>query len=99
MFQKLLVPGAAGHLGRRVIANLLNTGLEAASHIVAATRDPNKQSDLAAQGIEVRRADFEDPASLNAAFAGVDRVLLISTDALDKPGRRLAQHEAAIESA
>jgi len=99
MSPKLLVTGAAGHLGRRVIANLLNTHRVAPSNIVAATRDPNKLSDLAAQGIEVRRADFEDPASLKAAFAGVDRVLLISTDALDKPGRRLEQHKTAIESA
>jgi NAD(P)H dehydrogenase (quinone) len=54
-------------LGRRVIAHLLNTHRVAPSQIVAATRDPNKLSDVAARGIELRRADFEDPASLQAA--------------------------------
>ncbi len=99
MSQKLLVTGAAGHLGRRVIAHLIETHRVAPSQIVAATRTPDKLSALAAAGVTVRRADFEDPASLSAAFSGVGRVLLISTDALDKPGRRLAQHKAAIDAA
>jgi len=99
MSQKLLVTGAAGHLGQRVIAHLIESHRVAPAQIVAATRNPDKLSTLAAAGVTVRRADFDDAASLSAAFAGVDRVLLISTDALDKPGRRLAQHKAAIEAA
>jgi NAD(P)H dehydrogenase (quinone) len=47
----------------------------------------------------VRQADFEDPKGLEAALAGVDRVLIISTDAIDRPGRRLAQHQAAVAAA
>jgi NAD(P)H dehydrogenase (quinone) len=43
--------------------------------------------------------DFEDAASLPSAFAGVDRLLLISTDAVDRPGRRIAQHRTAVEHA
>jgi NAD(P)H dehydrogenase (quinone) len=46
----------------------------------------------------VRRADFDDEASLVAAFTGADRALLISTDALDRPGRRLAQHQRALRA-
>ena len=44
----------------------------------------------------MRAGDFDDPASLPAAFAGGERMLLISTDTI---GRRVAQHTAAIEAA
>jgi len=92
----LLVTGAAGKLGRHVV-NLL---LEQAGHtVIAASRDPSKLSDLAAKGAETRRADFDDPASLEAAFKGVDRVLIISTDALGVPGKRLTQHTNAVNAA
>ena len=60
---------------------------------MAGTRKPEKLADLAARGVVVRQADFEDPKGLEAALAGVDRVLIISTDAIDRPGRRLAQHQ------
>lgn len=93
---RLLVTGAGGQLGRRVVELLLESG---ASGVIATTRDPGKLADLAARGVEVRRADFDDPASLAAAFAGVDRLLLVSTDALHRPGLRLAQHRAAIAAA
>lgn len=93
---RLLVTGAGGQLGRRVVELLLEAG---APHVIATTRDPAKLADLAARGVEVRAADFDDPASLEAAFAGVDRLLLVSTDALDKPGRRIAQHRAAVAAA
>jgi NAD(P)H dehydrogenase (quinone) len=92
----LLVTGASGHLGRRVVELLLESG---AGHIVAATRTPEKLADLAQRGVDVRRADFEDAASLASALAGVDRMLLISTDAIAEPGRRLRQHRAAVEGA
>ncbi len=91
----LLVTGAGGQLGRQVVTRLLAGGHK----VIAGSRDTAKLADLAARGAEVRRVDFDDPASLAAAFAGVDRVLLVSTDALAEPGRRLAQHTAAIKAA
>jgi len=66
--------------------------------VIAASRDPSKLADLAANGAETRRADFDDPASLTEAFKGIDRLLLISTDSM-APGQRLAQHSAAIAAA
>ena len=93
---KLLVTGAGGQLGRRVVELLLEAG---ASDIVATSRDPSKLADLAARGVEVRKADFDDPASLPAAFAGAERLLLISTDSLGAPGQRIAQHRAAVAAA
>ena len=95
----LLVTGASGQLGRRVIAHLLQSQKVPPQRIIATTRKPEALADLAEQGIVVRKADFEDPASLVAAFAGADRLLLISTDALDRPGRRLEQHRNAINAA
>ena len=96
MTQTLLVTGASGHLGRRVVELLLeaNTG-----QVIAATRTPEKVADLAKRGAEVRQVDFDRPDSLTAAFAGVDRLLLVSTDAVMVPGHRLAQHRAAITAA
>jgi NAD(P)H dehydrogenase (quinone) len=91
----LLVTGASGQLGRRAVELLLEAK---AGKIVAGTRDPSKIADLAAKGAEVRKVDFDDPA-LADSLKGVDRLLLISTDALDTPGKRLNQHKAAVEAA
>lgn len=99
MGQKILVTGAAGQLGRRVIHHLLETYKVPAGDIIAATRNPEQLAELAARGITTRRADFDDAASLATAFAGADRLLIISTDALAQKGHRLAQHKAAVEAA
>lgn len=93
-----LVTGAAGHLGRAVINHLLTTNKVPAGKVIAATRDPGKLADLAAKGIEVRAADFNDEAGLAKAFAGARRVLLISTDSME-PGVRGKQHSAAVRAA
>jgi NAD(P)H dehydrogenase (quinone) len=94
--QTLLVTGASGHLGRRAIELLLEAN---AGHVIATTRTPDKLADLAARGVEVRQADFDDPSSLAAAFAGTDRLLLISTDTLDGTDRRKVQHRNAVAAA
>ena len=99
MSSTLLVTGAAGQLGQRVIHHLLETYKVAPGRIIAATRSPEKLADLAAKGVITRKADFDDAATLPAAFAGVDRLLIISTDALAVPGLRLKQHTAAVEAA
>ncbi|MBI4998475.1 MAG: SDR family oxidoreductase [Rhodocyclales bacterium] len=99
MSDKLLVTGASGHLGQLVVAHLLDTLKVPATRIIATTRHPEKLAALTARGVTVRKADFDDVASLTAAFAGAQRLLLISTDALDRPGHRLAQHRNAITAA
>ena len=94
--QTLLVTGASGQLGRSVIDLLLEEG---AGKVVAMTRDPAKLAGLAGRGVEVRKGDFDDGDTLAAAFAGVDRVLIISTDAVGRPGGRKQHHRTAVEAA
>lgn len=90
----IVVTGATGQLGRLVIENLLKT--QAANTLIAAVRDPAKAADLAARGVLVRQADYTQAASLDAAFAGAEKVLLISSSEL---GQRTAQHRAVIDAA
>ena len=91
----LLVTGASGHLGRLVVEALLERGTPAAD-VVAIARTPESISDLADRGVHVRRADYADPASLEAAFAGVNRLLLVSGSEV---GQRIAQHANVIDAA
>jgi NAD(P)H dehydrogenase (quinone) len=91
----LLVTGASGQLGRRVIELLLD---QKAGPIVATTRSPEKVADLRARGVDVRGASFDSETELAAAFKGVERALLISTDTVDAPGKRLAQHQRAVRA-
>ncbi|MNB80111.1 Quinone oxidoreductase 2 [compost metagenome] len=76
---KIFVSGATGHLGGKII-EFLAKKLPAAD-IIAGTTNPasEKALRLTAQGIEVRKADFEDQASLVEAFTGIDKVFIVST--------------------
>lgn len=91
---RFLVTGASGQLGRLVVEQLLQTTL--AGRIVATARDPSALADLAGRGVEVRQADYATPATLEAAFVGIDRLLLISSNAA---GQRVPQHLNAIAAA
>ena len=90
----IVITGAAGQLGRLVISELLKT--VPASQIVAAVRHPGRASDLAALGVQLRVADYNEPATLDSAFAGADKLLLISSNEL---GQRIAQHRNVIDAA
>jgi NAD(P)H dehydrogenase (quinone) len=90
----IAVTGATGHLGRLVVEQLLQK--VAASQIVAVVRDPAKAAGMAASGVTVRVANYDEPATLDAAFAGVEDVLLISGSEL---GKRIQQHQTAILAA
>ncbi|MFD3164332.1 NmrA family NAD(P)-binding protein [Herpetosiphon sp. NSE202] len=81
------ITGAAGQLGRLVLQEVL--AKVGANQVVAITRDPAKLADVAAQGVKVVAGDFNDPASLTAALAGVERVLLISIDVVGSERVRL----------
>ena len=91
---KYAITGASGQLGRLAADELLER--VPASDVVLITRRPESLAEYAARGVEVRAGDFTDPASLPAAFAGVDRLLLVSTDAV---GTRLPGQVAAVTAA
>lgn len=91
----LLVTGASGHLGRLVVQSLLERGTPA-TEIVAIARNPESVADLAERGVVVRRADYTDAESLDAAFDGVGRLLLVSGSDV---GQRIAQHANVIDAA
>jgi NAD(P)H dehydrogenase (quinone) len=89
---KIGVSGASGHLGRAVVAELLQ---RANGHeVVAITRTPETVSGPP-QG---RFGDYNRPQSLAEAYAGLDRLLIITT--VDpEPGRRGTQIVSAIDAA
>ena len=91
----IVVTGATGHLGRLVVESLLNRGVPA-DQIIATGRRTEALADLAERGVIVRRADFDDEVSLREAFAGAEKLLLVSGS---EPGRRIEQHGNAIEAA
>lgn len=88
------ITGATGKLGRHAIASLL--AKQSARDVVALVRNPDKAKDLAAQGVHVRRADYDQPATLGAALEGVSKLLFISGSEV---GKRIPQHAALIEAA
>ena len=88
------ITAANGQLGRLVIERLLET--VPAVQVVAAVRDPGKADALRAEGVAVRKADYDRPETLPRALAGVDRLLLISGTEI---GRRTTQHRAVIDAA
>lgn len=89
----IVVSGASGQLGRRVVELLLER-VDAAG-VVALSRTPERIADL---GVPTRPADFDQPDGLARAFDGADRLLLISTDEL-RPGYRIRQHRNAVQAA
>jgi NAD(P)H dehydrogenase (quinone) len=90
----IAVTGATGHLGRLVIAALLKK--VPASGIVAAVRNREKAGDLAALGVHVRFADYNQPSTWDDALKGADNVLLISSSEV---GQRAKQHRSVIDAA
>ena len=91
----IAITGATGQLGQLVIQHLLARQVPASS-LIAAVRSPAKATQLAALGVQLRAADYNQPASLDAAFKGVKTLLLISSNEI---GRRAEQHLRVIEAA
>lgn len=91
---KIVITGASGQYGRAAVEKLL--AKVPAEDLILITRTPAKLAELAERGADVRRGDFDEPESLRAAFAGGDKLLLISGT---RVGARVAQHKAAIDAA
>ena len=91
---RIIISGASGHFGRQSAERLLEK--LPVGQLILVSRNPDALADLAGRGAEVRYGDFDKPESLQAAFAGGERMLLISTTSV---GRRRQQHGNAINAA
>jgi NAD(P)H dehydrogenase (quinone) len=92
---KMLVTGATGKFGTKVVESLLKT--VPVSQLAVSVRKPEKAEGLKARGIEVRQGDFDHPETLDSAFAGIDRLLIISADGDNET--RIRQHSNAVAAA
>ncbi len=90
----ILVTGATGRLGSATIDFLLQK--TAPSNIAALVRDPAKAAALREKGVEIRTGDYDDPASLAAAFARIEKLYFVSGSDL---ARREAQHRNVVDAA
>lgn len=90
----IVVTAASGQLGRLVVQELLKS--VPASQIIAGVRSPEKAKDLASTGVQVRELDYTKPQTIQAALAGVKKLLLISSNAV---GSRAAEHKNVIDAA
>ncbi|PLR75981.1 NAD(P)-dependent oxidoreductase [Bacillus sp. V3-13] len=92
---KMLVTGATGKLGTKVVETLLKT--VPASQLVVSVRNPEKAEGFRSRGVEVRHGDFDRPETLVSAFEGIDRLLIISADGDNET--RIRQHTDAVAAA
>jgi NAD(P)H dehydrogenase (quinone) len=92
---KMLVTGATGKLGSKVVEALLKN--VPADQLAVSVRNPEKAEGLTARGVEVRHGNFDLPDTLDSAFAGIDRLLIISADGDNET--RIRQHLNAAAAA
>jgi len=90
----IAITGANGQLGQLVIEELLKR--VSADQIIALVRSPEKAETFKAQGIQVRKADYNQAETLVSALQGVEKLLLISGSEI---GQRAKQHQAVIDAA
>ena len=91
----IAISGASGKLGRMVLQSLRSITKQP---LVLLSRTPDALAGISSD-LEPRFADFDEVDSLQQAMAGVDRLILISTNALSPDGIRIRQHRAAIDAA
>lgn len=91
----ILITGATGHFGKAAIDTLLAKGTDPKS-IYALVRDEAKASDLKNKGVNLRKGNYLDYASLVSAFAGIGKLLFISGSEMET---RSQQHENVVKAA
>lgn len=91
---RIVVSGASGNLGRKITDQLLER--MAPTELTLVTRSPQSLAERGIQGVTVHAGDYNDPAALDAAYAGTDVLMLIS--GLDVT-KRVPEHRNAIAAA
>lgn len=89
----ILITGATGNLGQSVVKQLQQH--LALNEYAVLARNSNKAQHYVNQGIKTIFGDFDLPESLNEAFQGIDKLLLIST----MEQNRFEQHKNVIDAA
>ncbi|WP_057915942.1 SDR family oxidoreductase [Peribacillus muralis] len=92
---KILVTGATGKLGSKVVETLLKT--VPANQLAVSVRNPENAEQFRARGVDIRQGDFDHPETLDTAFEGIDRLLIISADGDNET--RIPQHTNAVAAA
>jgi NAD(P)H dehydrogenase (quinone) len=91
----IIVTGATGALNGATVEHLLK--VVPAERVGVSVRDVAQAQHLADRGVRVRRGSYDDPAALRDSFAGVEQVLLVSSN--DPGADQVSLHRAAIEAA
>lgn len=92
----IVITGGNMEFGRLVAGHLLDH--LPAGQVTVLVREPRKAGRLKDRGADVRHADFDEPATLVAAFRGADTVLIHGNYGT-APARRAQRHAAAITAA
>jgi NAD(P)H dehydrogenase (quinone) len=93
---KIIITGATGNLGGLAVKHLLNK--VSADQIAVVARDLKKAAPLAETGLEVRYGDYDDMESMEKAFAGGDKLLIVSSSSQDDT-QRVLQHAKVVKAA
>lgn len=96
---KICLTGSTGGLGSRVLHHMLNTLHVPARDIIISLYNPAKlPQEYQKLGLDVRRGDFQSPGSLEQAFRGAHKLLLVSYPSL-RHQVRVDAHKNAIDAA
>ena len=93
MAAKYAITGASGQLGRLILDVALEKKLNPAD-FVGLARKPSVLDDYKTKGFDIRELDYTKPETFPNAFAGVEKIVLISSTVV---GERLKQHKAVID--
>lgn len=92
--ERVLITGANGHLGRRLIARLRGR-----SEVVAAVRSDRAAAMVSGSGAEVRLVDYGDRYSLAAAAAGCEAAVHLAGIIRETAGNRYVDaHEGTVRA-
>ena len=92
----IVATGADGRVGR-LLSQELTERTSPANVRLCTPRDPATLTNEHARGFQIAHADYNDQASLDAAFSGAGTVLITSSDGANDV--RIRQHRCAIDAA